>query len=230
MKQGIKEKIVRAHMDKDSIEKFRHMQEKKAEKDESLKTSMIHHLSALNDGVIAIFITVMMLEIPFPASKEEYSVFIWSILTFLVSFFIIAEFWYDNKRIFESITEADHLVIVADFTFLACLALIPATTKWIMHQTTVAAVINFGMVYFLTLFFREFLYYAALRRRFHKHLKLFFTLVVGHVGLLFLVNAILMVFACFYPKWASLLYLILPILGFFRPGRVLRESRIRDRF
>ena len=109
---------------------------------------------------------VQELEIPYPTSEAEYSVFIWSILTFLVSFFIIAEFWYDNKRIFEALTEADHMVIVANFTFLASLALIPATTKWIMHQTTIVSVIDFGIVYLLTLLFREFLHYAVLRKRF----------------------------------------------------------------
>ena len=219
MKHRIKKKMVYWHMDDEGIEKFEHMQKKRAENDENLKTSMISHLSALNDGVIAIFITVMMLEIPYPTTKDQYSTFIWSIITFLVSFFIIADFWYDNKRIFESIREADHLVIVADFIFLASLALIPATTKWIMHQADRYAAVNFGIVYFLTLLFQELLYYAALRKRFHNHFKLFFIILISHVGFLLVVNALLMVVAFFYPRWATVLYMVLPVISFFRPEK-----------
>lgn len=228
MKQRIKEKLVQNHLSEENIEKIRYMRDQKAEHAEKLKTSMMGHLSALNDGVIAIFITVMMLEIPYPTSKDEYSMFIWSILTFLVSFFIIAEFWYNNKKILEATTEADHMVIVTNFTFLASLALIPATTKWIMHQATVASVMTFGIVYLLTLLFQEFLQYAVLRKRYHKHFKLFFTLMLGRIGSLVVVNALLMVFTCFHPKLASLLYLILPILSFFKPEKLVKESRGKE--
>ena len=69
MKQKIKSGFVRRHMDDESIAKYEHMLEKKAENAEALKSGMIGHLSALTDGVIAIFITVMMLEIPYPPSE-----------------------------------------------------------------------------------------------------------------------------------------------------------------
>ena len=64
MKQKIKSAFVRKFLSDESAKKYDHMLEKRAEGEERLKTSMISHLSTLNDGVIAIFITVMMLEIP----------------------------------------------------------------------------------------------------------------------------------------------------------------------
>ena len=118
MKQRIKSVFVKKYLSEESAKKYDHMLEKRAEGEERLQTNMIAHLSTLNDGVIAIFITVMMLEIPFPTSEKSYREFVWSILIFLVSFFIVADFWYDNKRIFEAITRADHLVIVSNFLFL----------------------------------------------------------------------------------------------------------------
>ena len=84
-------------LDIESKEKYEHMLEKREESAENLKKSMISHLSALNDGVIATFITVMMLEIQYPRLQTEFKSFLWSIAVFLVSFFIVAEFWYDNK-------------------------------------------------------------------------------------------------------------------------------------
>ena len=217
MKNKIKHNFVHKYLDTESKEKYEHMLEKREESAENLKKSMISHLSALNDGVIAIFITVMMLEIPYPRLQTEFKGFLWSIAVFLVSFFIVAAFWYDNKRIFESIREADHMVVVSNFLFLASLALIPATTKWIMNQTNRYSEISFGIVYFITLMFEQLLYYAAVRKRFLQHSVLFITIIAARIGSLIIVNAILMILAWFFPRPAMLLYLTLPILSFFKP-------------
>ena len=217
MKNKIKHSFVHKYLDDESKEKYEHMLEKREESAENLKKSMISHLSALNDGVIAIFITVMMLEIPYPRLQTEFKGFLWSIAVFLVSFFIVAAFWYDNKRIFESIREADHMVVVSNFLFLASLALIPATTKWIMNQTNRYSEISFGIVYFITLMFEQLLYYAAVRKRFLQHSVLFITIIAARIGSLIIVNAVLMILAWFFPRPAMLLYLTLPILSFFKP-------------
>ena len=187
MKQKIKSAFVSRFLGDESARKYNHMLEKRAQGEERLKTSMINHLSTLNDGVIAIFITVMMLEIPFPTSEKSYWEFAWSVLIFLVSFFIVADFWYDNKRIFEAVNQAivadfwydnkrifeavnqaDHLVIVSNFLFLASLALIPVATKWTLHQNDRYSAVHFGAVYILTTFFQRLLYFAALRKRFRE--------------------------------------------------------------
>ena len=181
---------------------------------------MIGHLSALNDGVIAIFITVMMLEIPYPTSKDEYFLFAKSILVFLVSFFIIADFWYNNKRIFEMINEADHMVVVADFMFLAVLAIIPVTTKWNMNQGDMYGAVNFGLVYFLTLLMEQFLRYAALHKRFVSHIDLFFKIVIARIGILVIINMVFIVLGYFFPQQAIFLYIVLPVVDFFRPQRL----------
>ena len=75
-------------MSEEDNRKYEHMLQKRAEGEKRLRTSMISHLSTLNDGVIAIFITVMMLEIPFPTSERTYWDFVWSVLVFLVSFLL----------------------------------------------------------------------------------------------------------------------------------------------
>ena len=178
---------------------------------------MISHLSTLNDGVIAIFITVMMLEIPFPTSERTYWDFVWSVLVFLVSFFIVADFWYDSKQIFEAVKEADHLVIVANFLFLASLALIPVATKWIMHEENRYSTVHFGAIYMLTSILLQFLYYSALRKRFRDNIGLFFIMILSRVGYLLGISALLMLISWFQPHWAVILYIILPVVSFFMP-------------
>lgn len=217
MKQKIKSAFVRKFLSDESARKYDHMLEKRAEGEERLKTSMISHLSTLNDGVIAIFITVMMLEIPFPTSEKSYGEFAWSILIFLVSFFIVADFWYDNKQIFEAVRQADHMVIVANFLFLASLALIPVTTKWIIHQSDRYSAIHFGAVYILTSFFQRLLYFAALRKRFRDTPGLFLLMIFSKTSILLAISALLMLLSWFYPHQAFVLYIILPVVSFFMP-------------
>ncbi len=220
MKQKIKSGLAKRFLSEENYAKYDHMLDKQAENEENLKTGMISHLSALNDGVIAIFITVMMLEIPIPSSKEEYMMFAQSILVFLVSFFNLADFWYDNKRIFETIRKADHMVVVADFIFLASLALIPVTTKWILIDRNRYSVLNFGLVYFVALLSEQFLFYTSLRDRFKNHMKLFFSLILARIGFLMVVNMINMIIVWFVPELGMIFYIILPAIDFFRPTRV----------
>ena len=70
MRQKMKSAFVQKYLSEENARKYQHMLEKREEGKERLKTSMVGHLSTLNDGVIAIFITVMMLEIPFPSSEK----------------------------------------------------------------------------------------------------------------------------------------------------------------
>lgn len=217
MKEKIRSAFIQKYMSGESAAKYDHMTEKRAEGDRRLKTSMIGHLSTLNDGIIAIFITVMMLEIPFPTSERSYPDFVWSVLIFLVSFFIVADFWYDNKRVFEAVEQADHLVIIANFLFLASLALIPVATKWILHQNDRYSAVHFGAVYILTTFFQRLLYFAALRRRFRENPGLFLVMIFSRTGLLLLVSAVLTAFSWFYPRQAIMLYILLPVISFFMP-------------
>ena len=199
--------------------KYEHTKKRALESAEKLKKDMIGHLSALDDGVIAIFITVMMLEIPYPTSRTEYHSFVWSVLVFFVSFFIVADFWYENKKIFSSLREADHLTVVMNFIFLAVLALIPATTKWILNRVDRYAAMHFGIVYFVASLCQELLMYAALRKRFTGHKNLFFRMAISRAAMLVVMVAVLLVLSYFYPRIAIIFYVILPIWSFFRPDR-----------
>lgn len=105
------------------------------------------HLETFNDGVIAIYITIMALEIPYPHGDVSIHSFLGTILIFFISFFVIANFWYDIHRTFLTFEKADHAIVVTDFLLLAFLALIPIMTKWVMHSPTKEAVIGYGILY-----------------------------------------------------------------------------------
>lgn len=124
------------------------------------------HLETFNDGVIAIYITIMALELPYPSANVSMSMFIHSILLFFISFFVVADFWYDIHQTFLTFTDADHGIVVTDFILLAFLALIPVTTKWIMYSISEQSVIFYGCLYLVISLLELFLFYVAHRKRF----------------------------------------------------------------
>ena len=52
-------------------EKLSHIEEQMKKADEKSPVLMKQHLETLNDGVIAIIITIMVLELPFPGGPGE---------------------------------------------------------------------------------------------------------------------------------------------------------------
>lgn len=87
----------------------------------------------------------MLLEIPIPSSTVTGHQFISSILIFLVTFFTVADFWYDNHKIYDNVDVISSNIVVTQFCFMASLALLPLFARWMMEGTTIA-VISSGAV------------------------------------------------------------------------------------
>ena len=213
-----KEKLFNHFLTEREREKYAHVQERRNENRHLLRKNLKGHISTLNDGVVAIIITVMLLEIPFPTSPRNYGAFLWSIVIFLVSFFVVAGFWYENKRAFEKAREVDHPIMIVNFLFLASLSLIPVMTKWIMREAIGFSVMNYGVVHMVTLLLNEILYITIVRGRFRHYGGLLVKLILSRIGLVVVFDIALMWLGWYYPKPIMVLYLALPILNFLQPG------------
>ena len=211
------DRLLRRHLNEAELEKYNHMKQKQADNDESLKKSLKGHISALNDGIVAIIITIMLLEIPFPEEPSQYPGFLWSIVIFLISFFIVADFWYENKRSFETAREIDHPVLILNFMFLASLALIPVMTKWILNRADGFAVMNYGIIYLSTLILQNLLIFAIVRKRFASHGRLFLKMTLSRIGVILIINIALIILGRHYPQHIIILYSVLPVLDFLQP-------------
>ncbi|MDH6364860.1 putative membrane protein [Enterococcus sp. PF1-24] len=127
------------------------------------------HLEVFNDAVIAIIITVMVLEVPLPNENiASYYTFLQSVLVFLISFFIVANFWYDLHQIYSLLKKATRKILIINFIFLFTLSLIPLLTKWIMQNPSSLAVINYGVAYFIINFVRLVMYNYAFQDYFSQ--------------------------------------------------------------
>ena len=199
--------------------KLLHMEEKMKQADEQFPLLMKSHLETFNDGVIAIIITIMVLELPFPGGPGEYLHFLRSIGLFLVSFFIVADFWYDHHRIFQAVKGADHWIVVLDFLFLAALSLIPVMTKWILAERNSLSVLSYGIVNLTVIIFQGLLHVVALRTYFRGYEELFFYMTVRSSGPLLALAILLMVLGWYYPEIVMPCYLLIPLISFLRPRK-----------
>lgn len=229
MNKKLKKDLIQQRNDMDDAE-VREIEKRIAARKREIGSSMKGHLETFNDGVIAIFITIMVLEIPYPSTSVSMHAFRESLVIFLVSFFVVADFWYELQRSFMTFEQADHWVVVTDFLFLAALALIPIMTKWIMNDITRRAVINFGMVYLVTTLLEVGLFFAAHRRQARVYSRVYRMFMLIRVLWVIGLNGALIILAFFYPKAAMYLFLSLPVVSFFFPNvRMFSRHRHRHR-
>lgn len=190
------------------------------------------HLDSLNDGVIAIIITIMVLEVPLPSqSHVSYGDLLETIFIFLVSFFVVANFWYGLNRILLMLRRASKRLMIYDFCFLAALSLVPILTKWMMIQPSRLAVINYGIVYFIVNLMKTCISAAAWKQLFEEidGTPKMFSVRMGKRLLLILVsNAILIGLAWYIPRWVLFFYLLISIIDFFFPERTAVDEQVKN--
>ena len=91
-------------------------------------------LEAFSDGVLAIIITIMVLELKVPEGHDLPD-FIHAtgvgLLTYLLSFVYVGIYWNNHHHMFYLVRRASGGVMWANLALLFCLSLFPFTTAWI---------------------------------------------------------------------------------------------------
>jgi uncharacterized membrane protein len=90
-------------------------------------------LEAFSDGVLAIIITIMVLELHVPEGHSLHA--LWdesglSMLTYLLSFVYVGIYWNNHHHLFQVTQRVDGLVLWANLHLLFWLSLYPFTTNW----------------------------------------------------------------------------------------------------
>ena len=93
-------------------------------------------LEAFTDGVIAILITIMVLELPQPAGPTWTALaadphFLPKLLAYVLSFFFIAIYWNNHHHMWHVVDRVDGAVMWANMHLLFWLSLIPWATAWL---------------------------------------------------------------------------------------------------
>jgi uncharacterized membrane protein len=98
-------------------------------------------LAAFSDGVIAIIITIMVLElhVPHGADWQALAAIAPSFLTYVLSFVYVAIYWNNHHHLLHTVARVDGLILWANSYLLFWLSVIPAATAW-MGQNLLAPV------------------------------------------------------------------------------------------
>ena len=89
-------------------------------------------LEAFSDGVIAIILTIMVLELKAPESADPRTlVHDWPIfISYVISYFYIAVYWINHHHLFHRVKRVDLPILWANIALLFFMSLIPFFTEW----------------------------------------------------------------------------------------------------
>lgn len=109
-------------------------------------------LEAFTDGVMAIIITILVLEIPEPEGATFAA--LWplrfKLILYLLSFLAIAVYWNNHHHLFQVTEEISGLVLWANNFFLLTLSILPIATAWAgTHITAFAPEFTMGLAFFM---------------------------------------------------------------------------------
>src|SRR5204862_3280406 len=98
-------------------------------------------LEAFSDGVIAILITIMVLELKVPHGSdwEALRPLVPALRTYVLSFVFIGIYWNNHHHMLHATDHVNGKILWANLQLLFCLSLIPLTTGW-MGENHVAPV------------------------------------------------------------------------------------------
>ena len=109
-------------------------------------------LNSFTDGVIAIIITIMVLELPVPhgagmtALKPEFTLF----AAYALAFVKVGIYWFQHHHLLQVSRRVDGPVLVANLFFLFWLSLVPFVIRWVGEAgITRDTVLAFGIIMLL---------------------------------------------------------------------------------
>lgn len=92
-----------------------------------------NRIEAFSDGVIAIIITIMVLEMKVPhegADLASLKPILPVFLSYILSFAMVLIYWNNHHHLFQSVKKINGKVLLANGLLLFCLSLMPFATAW----------------------------------------------------------------------------------------------------
>jgi uncharacterized membrane protein len=105
-------------------------------------------LTAFTDGVIAVIITIMVLEMkaPMGASFHDLSEILPQALCYVLSFVYIAIYWANHHHFFQLVKRVNGAILWSNLNLLFWLSLVPFSTAWLgRHDSDAAPTAAYGI-------------------------------------------------------------------------------------
>ena len=187
-------------------------------------------LTAFSDGVIAIIITIMVLELKVPHGAE------WTaligvaphFLSYVLSFVYLAIYWNNHHHLLHTVARVDGLILWANCHLLFWLSLIPAATAWMGENflASIPTAVYGGILLMPAIAY--FLLQKAIMRKQGAHSVLASALGSDIKGKISPILYIAGITVAFVSPWLSIAIYVLVAVMWLVPDRrienVLRES------
>lgn len=118
-----------------------------------------NRMEAFTDGVAAIIITIMVLELSPPESltSTDIMTFIGQLAIYAISFTYVGIYWMNHHHLFQTVTNVNGKVLIANLGLLFINSLLPIATAWISEDLNHGSTIFYGIILFLSSIFYYFL-------------------------------------------------------------------------
>jgi len=183
-------------------------------------------LEAFSDGVIAIIITIMVLELhaPHGTGLED----LWHLwpkgLSYLISFLIVAIYWNNHHHLLHASEQVDGLVLWANIHLLFWLSLIPFTTAWMGEQAAAEVPVAVYAVVLLLSGVAYFLLSRALLRLHGEDSRLARALGADWKGKASMMAYLVAIPLAFASRWAALAIIAGVALVWLVPDRRIERA------
>jgi uncharacterized membrane protein len=172
-----------------------------------------NRMEAFSDAIIAIIMTVMVLELPFPktASYEEIRSFGIAIFVFFDSFFIVGSYWYKHCVLFKKIEKVSQKLVWRNLLFLFVISLVPIFTKWVIADFgKVLPAIAYISLY--VILGRCFLFLFLSETEYKQDKELSRIMLLKNI-ILVVILILAVILASFFPYIASILFIGIPLMN-----------------
>jgi uncharacterized membrane protein len=183
-------------------------------------------LEAFSDGVIAVIITIMVLEMKIPHDPDLASLksVLPTFLVYILSFVYVGIYWNNHHHLFQLVKKINGKVMWANLFLLFWLSLFPFATGWMgENHFSTWPVVLYGFVAFMNAVAWYFL--AHLMIRFHGKdsalAKAYGNDTKGKISALLYVIGIMLSF--FYPWMGIVFYAVVAAMWIVPDKRIERE-------
>ena len=187
-------------------------------------------LEAFSDGVIAIIITIMVLELKVPGNAEIGALIplIPVFLSYLLSFVFVGIYWNNHHHLLQAARQVNGAVLWANMHLLFWLSLVPFVTNWLGENGFAAWPVALYGVVLLMAGFAYFLLVRALLTLHDQDSALAVAVgrdVKGYASLVFYATAIPLAFVD--AMLACALYVVVAVMWFL-PDRRIEKTLKRN--
>lgn len=182
-------------------------------------------LEAFSDGVIAVIITIMVLEIKAPTGSDWQALqgLVPTFLSYVLSFVYVGIYWNNHHHMFHAVHKVDGRVMWANLFLLFWLSLVPFLTAWMAEHHHASLPVAFYGVSLLMAAIAYTLLTKALLRLHGQHSTLAKAIGddrKGKLSLLMYITAI--VAACYNPRISLALYIGVALIWLIPDPRIAR--------